>query len=344
MHRSPALSPGIGVIGAGFISRYHLEGLRSAGADVRSVCSRKLANARARSDEYDIADATDDLDRLLSRDDINAVVIATPDATHEELTIRAAAAGKSILLQKPMGLDVGQCRRMIEAAENHGVGLYVSFMHRYFEEVQALRSLLRRGELGRILSVRQRNATPGADWAAWFYSRDNVGGGVMMQLGVHGIDLLRYLFGEIDEVAAAIAITTPQRTLASGEIVEPDTEDLVLATYRFASGLMASHEVSYNEVAGTDRFRLEVYGEEGTAWLRSERGRFAVYTTEDGRWTTPVKAIDDDPGPAQHRHFLAMLTGEAPDDGSARDGLFATAIADAVYRSAADRPWTGIDT
>jgi len=331
----------VALLGAGHISDYHISGLREAGASVRAIFSRSEARAAAKAAQHAIPHHTSDHRSLLASDDIDAVVIATPDFTHAALAVAAAEAGKAILLQKPMARSAGECLRILEAVDKAGVLCCVSFLQRYFEEVGELRALLAAAALGPIHSVRQRNATPGADWAGWFYEKDKVGGGVVLQLGVHGIDLLRYCFGEIVAVRAATALLRHTRTLADGTIVRPDNEDLALATYRFASGALAVHEMSYTEVAGTDRFRLEVYGERGTAWLRTERGRLAVCAP--AHFGTVEWVAPELPAPrfalAQHRHFLAMVRGEAPPDGSARDGLVTVLVAEAIYRSAGAVDW-----
>ena len=336
--------PRIAVLGAGFISDYHIAGLQQAGAEVVALSGRREALVREKAARYGIAHATVDYRTILARDDVDAVVVATPDFTHEEVAVAAAQAGKAILLQKPMARTSAECARILEAAQKAGVVLSVSFLHRYFEEVEAVRELLGQGALGPVSHARQRNASAGADWAGWFYERAKVGGGVVLQLGVHGIDLLRHLFGEIQAVSASIATVRAVRVLADGTHVTPDNEDLALATYRFASGAVATHEMSYTEAAGTDRFRLEIYAERGTAWLRTGRGRLAVYVADDadrGEWVTPSL-----PPPSfqerQHRHWLAMVRGEAPRDSSARDGLAAALVAEAVYRSAASGGWESV--
>lgn len=337
--------PRIGMLGAGFISDYHLSGLQQAGAEIVSLYSRTEATAAAKAAQYGIPHHTTDHAELLARDDLDAVVITTPDFTHEPLAIAAAQAGQAILLQKPMARSSAECRRIIAAAEAAGVPLFVSFMHRYLVEIERTRALLAVGTLGPVHTVRQRNATPGADWAAWFFSKEKVGGGVVLQLGVHGIDLLRQLFGEIVQVKATTALLRQTRTLADGTLVQPDNEDTALAIYRFASGVQATHEMSYNEVAGTDRFRMEIYGERGTAWLRTERGRLALYApdqTSQPGWFEPAL-----PPPnfayRQHRHFLEMLTGAAPPDSSARDGLATLLVSEAIYRSAATDTWQEVE-
>jgi predicted dehydrogenase len=334
-----------GIIGAGHISDYHIVGLREAGAEVLVLCGRRAEAVRAKAARYGIPHATTDPDALLARDDVDAVVIATPDATHEPLALAAVRARKPMLIQKPMARSAAECRRILAAAEAAGVPVFVSFMHRYFEEVDEARRLLDGGALGALLSVRQRNATPGAGWAAWFYRRADVGGGVVLQLGTHGIDLLRYLFGDIVTVWAATATLRRERVLDDGTVVRPDNEDHAVALYRFASGLRAIHEMDYTEVAGTDRFRTEIYGERGTAWLRTERGRLAI-ARPDATGRPAWSAVDlppERPGPRQHAHVIAMVRGEAPPDGSARAGLHAALVAEAIYRSAASGHWEDVE-
>lgn len=330
----------VGMLGAGFISDYHIAGLQEAGADVMTIFSRTEARAQEKAQSFGIPHFTTDYQEVLARDDVEAVVIATPDFTHAEIAVAAARAGKPSLIQKPMARSSQECLRIIEAAEKARVPVYVSWMHRYFEEVVKVRELLAEGVLGRIYSIRQRNATPGAP-LAWFYSKEKVGGGGVLQLGIHGIDLLRYLFGEIEAVKATTALMKKEVTLADGSLITPDAEDMAIAIYRLASGAIAVHETAWNEIAGTDRFRMEIYGERGTAWLRTEKGSLSLYAPEYmGRegWFEPD--LPKHPfGWRQHHHFLAMVRGEDPPDSSARDGLASILVAEAIYRSAVSGDW-----
>jgi len=331
----------VGVIGAGFISNYHIPGLQEAGAEVVVLSDLVKSKAQQQAERYGVSEITVEYHEVLSREDIDAVVIVTPDFTHEEIAVASARAGKAILLQKPMARSSQECLNIIAAAEKAGVPLFVSFMHRHFIEVEKVQALLAEGALGKIHLVRQRNATPGADWSPWFFSKEKVGGGVVLQLGVHGIDLLRQLFGEIEAVKATTTIVQKRRTLTDGSTVVPNNEDLAVAVYRFTNGALAIHEMAYNEVAGTDRFRMEIYGLEGTAWLRTERGRLAVYAPAYlGRegWFEPNLPAPDF-GRRQHQRFLAMLRGDEPPDLSSRDGLVAVQVAEAIYRSADSGEW-----
>lgn len=335
MTRSPA--PKVAIIGAGFISAYHVDGLRAAGGvEIGPLVGRDAARTRTAADRLGIEAVATDLAEVLGDPAIDAVVIATPDATHRDIAIAALDAGKAVLLQKPMAMDAGECRAILKAAERATAPLSISFMHRHFPEVRWLARELAGGRLGRIHNIRIRNATPGADWADWFYSPDNVSGGVVMQLGVHGIDLIQHLFGRIARVTARTATLKPERTLADGRRVKMTLEDTANAIYTLGSGAQVSHEMSYTEVGGCDRFRLEVYAEAGTVWLRSGHGPAAIFApdlTGQAGWVTPE--IADEPlGRDHHAHWLRIAAGDSPPDDTGAAGLSTIEVAETLYRAA----------
>jgi predicted dehydrogenase len=330
---------GIGVIGAGLISAYHLAGLAAAGgAEVRVLAARTAARAGPMARRFGIPEVMTDWRAVLERADVDAVLIATPDSTHEEIAVAAAQAGKAILLQKPMAMTAGQCRRIIAAAREAGIDLQVSWMHRHFEEVVRAQELLASDKLGPVHHVRIRNATPGPH-EPWFFDRAQVAGGVVMQLGVHGIDLVRHLFGAIETVAATTAVLQPERRFPNGETAISDLEDEALATYRFAGGALGSHEVSFCEAAGTDRFRLEIYCADATLLLRTARGPLAIHAPRltGGRgWFVPELPARPF-GERQHARWLDILRGRIPSDPTAEDALAGHMVAEAIYRSAKSR-------
>ena len=339
---------GIGVVGAGFISDYHLRALGElADADVRVVGARRLERAAAQARRYHVPRATDDLSEVLSSAEVDAVVVATPDHTHHEITLAALRAGKAVLVQKPLAPTSEQAEELVVAAEESGVVLCVAFMHRFVDEAVTLAGLIREGALGELHMVRLRNATGGAGWSRWFYERPEHGaGGVAMQLGVHGIDLLLHLFGDIDAVSGCAGRHLEHRELDDGSVVAVDTDDYALAHYELAGGLVASHEMSHTEVAGCDRFRLEVYGSEGTAWLRQPTPGLSVYTSKGpfgSGWHAPdLPGVA--PGRRQHESFLAQVRGEIASDESAVDAVQGLAVVEALHRSALSRSWEAVRT
>jgi myo-inositol 2-dehydrogenase/D-chiro-inositol 1-dehydrogenase len=217
------------------------------------------------------------------------------------------------------------------------VDLQVSFMHRHFEEVVLARELLAEGALGALHTVRVRNATPGPDWGDWFFDPNQGPGGVVLQLGVHGIDLAAWLLGPIRDVSARMATLQPTRRLADGRIVEVSAgvPDTALASYAFASGVFGTHEMSLIEAQGCDRFRLELYGEAGTLWLRSERGRLALWAPQRKAAAWWVPELDNAPlGQRHHRSWLDGLTGRAPRGNTVEEAITGMQVVQAIGRSA----------
>jgi predicted dehydrogenase len=325
---------GVGIIGAGFIADYHLGGLADVpAASVRVVASRTLAKARDLAARYGVPDATDDVSAAIRRPDIAAVVITTPDNTHEELAIEALRTSRAVLLQKPMAPTSAACRRILAVAAETGADLQVSWMHRHFAEVAAARALLAGGAIGRVTSVRVRNATPGPDWGDWFFRRDVVGGGVVLQLGIHGIDLVGHLFGRVAAVSARTATLLTERRLRDGRVVAVENPDTAYAVYEIEEGPLVHHEMSMIEPAGTDRFRMEIYGTEGVLWLRTERGLLASARKGDETWT--VHTLDEASlGRRHHQHWIDGLLGLRPKDPTGLDGLTGILVAEAIATSA----------
>jgi predicted dehydrogenase len=327
----------IGVIGAGDISHYHLGGLQAAGgADVRVISGRTAERIAPVAQQYGIPDIETDYRAVLARDDIDAVMILTPENSHEEIAVAAAEAGKAMMVQKPVADTIGSCERLIEAAERAGVNLQVSYMHRYFEEVVYARDLIRSGQFGEIHTVRMRNATPGAIMP-WYYDPAVVKGGVVFSLGSHGIDLIQHLVGAIEDVSARTATMLRERTFSNDEVVtDIELEDIAFATYRMKNGIVVEHEMSGCEKKGTDRFLVEIYSENGTMLLRGPRGPLAIYApdiTGTSDWHLPDLA-DQPFGARHHAHWLDIVRGVLPDEASGWDSLAGMHVIQAVYQAA----------
>lgn len=329
----------VGILGAGEISRYHIDGLRAAGGcEIQVVCARTAASAQRLAAAYNIPHAEADVTAFLDRADLDAVVVATPVDTHVELAGAALKSGRAVLVQKPAARSSHDAARIVEAARRTGALLSVSFMHRYFDEVAALRGMLDAGRLGTVYSVRIRNATPGPAWSADYYRAPSDGAlaGVVAELGVHGIDLARYLVGEIRSVTAQARRVHPVRILRDGSQVVSEIDDHVVAVYETDTATVV-HEMDYAEVAGTDRFTLEVHGTKGVAAVRGPRGALAVVERVEGEeavWRRPAVA-GSALGERHHRHFLDQVRGSAAPDGTAEAAVAGLRVAEAVAMSCA---------
>lgn len=323
----------IGLIGAGSIAAYHIDGVRAAGGEIAAVAAASMESAARAAARFGIPRACL-WPEMIAGGGLDAVIVATPDDTHEEIAVAAIGAGLPCLVQKPLAPTAEAAARVADLARARGVLLGTSFMHRHLPETVAFRAMLEgpaevRG-LGRILSIRLRNATPGPDWGDWFYDPGRTGG-VVMQLGVHGLDLIEHLFGPIAEVSALSAVRRPSRRLADGRVVAVRSPDHVLALHRLASGVVATHEILFGEQAGTDRFKLEATCEGGQIELRGARGSLAV---NDGSGWRIVETGAASAGEVQHRFFLEALARGDRSDGTDAAGVQSVLAAEALTAAA----------
>ena len=194
---------GVAIIGCGAISTYHMDALRLI-PEARIVVCCDIVRERAEQAAAGAADVTADYAKAIDRSDVDLVFVLTPNYLHREIAVYAAQKGKHVFVQKPFAMDSQQCRDIICAAEQNHVKLFVSFMHRYFEESRWAKEYIASGKLGQIYMAHIRNSLPGSNYSTWQYDSALCGqGGAILDVGVHGIDLVRYLLGEIEQVVFA---------------------------------------------------------------------------------------------------------------------------------------------
>jgi len=252
------------IIGLGMALKPHIRSLEELTDRVEiAACyapSVERRKAFAAAHGYPVVD---DLDRALQDRTIEAAVVLTPPHTHLELVERCAAAGKHVLLEKPIDATVARARRAVEAMERSGRRLAVVLQHRFRTVSRRLAELVSSGEFGRLLSgsaaVRwwrppEYFAQPGRGMKA----RD--GGGVLLTQAIHTLDLFQSLAGEIAEVCA-FAATSPLRQI--------DTEDIVGAGVRFADGAIGTIDATTVAYPGFPE-RIELACEKATAQLNAE--------------------------------------------------------------------------
>jgi len=286
--------------------------------------------------------------------------------SHAEPTIAAAQAGKHVWCEKPLALTAADALRMWQAAERAGVTHMVGFNYRFVPALRHLRDLIAAGRLGRIYSLRATYLQEGGDDPTrpytWRSDRSAGGYNALGDLGVHIIDLARYLVGEIAAVSAMTATFVTERPLAQDPAVlrRVTTDDQFIATIRFASGAIGSLEASKVATGHKNCNRLEVNGSLGSAAFDLERlNELALYLREpddalNEGWRTVLVTEREHPfyavwWPHGHvigwehtfvheaRHLLnAIATGApvAPDGATFADGYRAMAVAEAILRAA----------
>ncbi len=205
----------VGVIGCGKIAeRASLPNVVNykEKAEIKVLCDIEESKAKALKDKFELSgvDIVNDWKKLVTRKDIDAVFVDTPNYLHEEMTVGAAENGKHILVEKPITITMKAADNMIKAAKKSGVYLMVEQTHRFNPVHQAAKSVLESGILGKIHNLRGRIGHAGPEYwsegkAHWFYDKSKSGGGAMVDIGVHITDLIRWFADKkITEVFATI--------------------------------------------------------------------------------------------------------------------------------------------
>jgi predicted dehydrogenase len=298
----------IGVIGLGMASAPHAQSLIDLAGRVEVAgCFSPSADRRAAFAARHGLPVVDRLETLLEDPDLSAVLLLTPPDTHADLVARCAAAGKHVLLEKPLDATPEGARAVVSAMETAGLTLGVVLQHRFRASVERLAGLVRDGALGRPLtaavSVRWwRDAAYYAQPGRGTRARD--GGGVLLTQAIHTLDAFVSLLGLPDEVAG-FAATSVLRSPDTGM----DTEDVVAAALRYGNGLLATVDATTAAYPGFPE-RIEIAGTEGSAVLAGDRLEVQLVTGErivEGQDGATLGG-GADPMAFSHRHHRAVLS------------------------------------
>jgi predicted dehydrogenase len=248
-----------GMIGCGSVSEVKSgPGLYKADrSSLVAVTSARPAMARAFAERHHIGRAYDTTEALLAAADIDAVYIATPPASHKQLTLQAARAGKHVYVEKPMALRFAECQEMIDACAGLGRRLFVAFYRRAMPRFRQVRQWLDDGAIGAVRTVAVVQHQPPAaddlspDTLPWRVRPEIAGGGKFLDMGVHTLDLLDFWFGPIAEVHG----------IASNQGGLYAAEDTVTATWHHEGGVQGCGSWCY--VCADNRDRVTIIGAKG---------------------------------------------------------------------------------
>jgi predicted dehydrogenase len=320
----------IGLVGAGAIAQLaHLPVLgKMRGARVAAICDNDRAKAQALAERFDIPDVVEDVEDLLEVEEIDAVVVATPNHLHEPHVLSALAAGKHVLCERPLALSARGIERLLAAAERAERYVMVANNHRFRTDVQALDRFLRVGELGPVSAVRAGAYHFRRPDAGWRLRRPESGGGAFFDYGIPLLDLALWL-GEFPEPRRVTAYMHRRAGAAA-------VEDQMLVQLECVNGVSCAFDVSGAYVGPEERWWFEVLAEAGSARLSPLR----VMKELNGRPfdVSPSGAAGrDSPFIQSYRaelaHFLAVVRGDAPYEPPA-DQVTLHRIVEAIYRSA----------
>jgi predicted dehydrogenase len=336
----------IAMLGTGFIGRFYtdsLHGYRSKDKIV-SVYSRREESVKKFMADYDVPFGTTNMEEAISRPDVEVVCVSLPNNLHEEAVMLCCKHKKAVMVTKPLGRNAEEGKRMLEAVEKAGI------FNGYLEDLvytpkflKAHESILS-GALGRILWAKSRETHPGPH-SEWFWDMEQAGGGCILDLGCHCVEIARtYIGKDIKPIEVMCWADTQVKPI--------DAEDHAIGLVKYENGAIGQFEVSWTFRGGLD-LRDEVMGSEGTIWTNGFlRTGFEMFTTGKGADYVAEKAesntgwlfpVGDELNELGYNHmFTDMLNafeqGTQPKE-TFYDGYVVNAILDAAYRSAKSKLW-----
>jgi predicted dehydrogenase len=357
----------VGFIGVGAVTAYHhLPGVRlDPRAELVAICDSDPATVARRAAEWEIQRTTTDPEVLCGWDDVDAVVICTPNDTHRPIAVAAARAGKHIMCEKPLGLSAAEVRTMYEAARDAGVVHMTAFTYRFGPSMRYMRHLLKSGALGEPRHFRSQRFLdwPETSWG-WRQYKARAGAGDLFDMTIHRLDFAIDLLGPIARVCGAVARFAPRDRTVDGQPCAPsDVDDWSCLIGEFASGATGVWEgTTLAKGYHRDGFGhewAEINGSEGSAVYRLHEPN-AILLGKTGHDLAPVIVPDEFLKPAGSPRnpsegapatvfrydlmweFISAIVERRAAVPSFYDGLNAQIVADAVLVSHANRRW--IDT
>jgi len=336
----------IAMLGSGFIGRFYadsLQGYRSQDKIV-SIYSRREETAKKFAEDYKVSHWTTSMEEAIMHPNVDIVCISLPNNLHEQAVMLCCKHKKAVMTTKPLGRNAIEAKRMLEAVE--AAGIFNGYLEDLVYTPKFLKALesVKNGALGRILWAKSRETHPGPH-SEWFWDLEQAGGGCILDLGCHCVEIARsYIGKDIKPIEVMCWADTQVKPI--------DAEDHAIGLVKYDNGAIGQFEVSWTFRGGLD-LRDEVMGSEGTIWINNflrtglemfTTGKGANYVAEKAEsntgWLFPV---GDELNELGYNHmfmdmFNALEQGTSPKE-TFYDGYVVNAVLDAAYRSAKNKLW-----
>jgi predicted dehydrogenase len=378
---------GVAVVGFGWMGRVHTQAyarvrhhypLLALRPELVAVAEEVPGRAEEAVGQYGFATAVRDWRAVAADPRVRAVSITAPNFLHREIGVAMAEAGKHIWIEKPVGLGAADARAVADAVAKAGVQGAVGFNYRNAPAVEAARELIASGELGTVTHVRVRLFS---DYAAhpegaltWRFERKRGGSGVLGDLASHGVDLARFLLGDIASLTADTAVFVPERArptgataghsrAAGGELGPVENEDYVNCLLRFASGARGVLEACRVSVGEQNNYGFEVHGTRGAVFWDFRRMNELGVSRGTAYQDQPVSTVYVGPGDGEFGafqpgaanpmgyddlkvieayRFLRSITDGKPLGATLTDAVHSATALDAMVRSAESGSWVNV--
>ncbi len=325
----------IGIIGLGKIAPVHAEAIQSSSnANLYSCFSSNPEKAESFAEKYSIKGFAD-LDEFLSDPGLHIVTLCTPNGTHLEYAKRIAKAGKNIVIEKPIEINLQRSYELLRYCQCKNVKIAVIYQNRFLDSVKKLKEAIDSGKFGKIFMadayVKWFRSQEYYDSAPWRGTLDLDGGGVMINQAIHTVDLMYYLVGEVDWVFSQTGTLTHRRI---------EGEDNALTLVKYKNGAMGVFQASTSIKPAQPR-RIEIHGENGSAILTDNRLELMLNDAEvsgnsldiPAGADDPLKGFSTEPHKRQYEQIVnAFLNGGEPVV-SGQESIHSVAIVNAIYES-----------
>jgi predicted dehydrogenase len=336
----------IAMLGSGFIGRFYadsLQGQRSRDRIV-SIYSRRELSAKKFASDYGCAHWTIEMEEAIAHPDVDVVCISLPNNLHETAVLLCCKHKKAVMTTKPLGRNAIEAKRMLEAVEK--AGIFNGYLEDLVYTPKFLKALesVKNGALGRILWSKSRETHPGPH-SDWFWDLEQAGGGCILDLGCHCVEIARNFIGkDIRPVEVMCWMDTQVKPI--------EAEDHAIGLVKYENGAIGQFEVSWTFRGGLD-LRDEVMGTEGTIWINNFlRTGFEMFTTGKGADYVAEKAesnsgwlfpVGDEMNDLGYNHmftdmFNSIEKGILPKE-TFYDGYVVNAVLDAAYASGRSKLW-----
>lgn len=339
----------VGMIGAGAIANDHCSSVNNySGAEMVAVADLSKARREALKTKYDMDKAHSTWEELVADKEIDAVTIALPNALHAEVALAAIRSGKHVMLDKPFALSYAEAKRVADAAKKKGITLMVGMNQRYNPDAQVLRTLVKRGELGEIFHIKaymcRRTGSP--KFGTWFVNKALSGGGCLLDIGVHILDLGLFISDHWDPVSVSGQTYSKFGHKGIGEggwgksdikkSMKFDVDDSAMALIRFRNGATLELNASWvlHQEAG-DRNGVELFGEKAGA--RTHPVKLFRFGKKKGEYeiVEPQHVRVNDRRKNRHADWLDAIHGKRDPICTVEQALTIQKLLDAIYKSSA---------
>lgn len=315
---------GFAVIGCGGIGGTRMKTI-SLNPDLRLVVACDVVEdlAKKRASEFQCEYETD-YERVISRGDVDCVVVSTPNKFHAPISIAALGAGKHVICEKPLARNPAEARGMVEASKKAGRILKTGFNHRHFRNVLKARELFDSGIIGNTTFLRARTGHGGGEHMlrSWFWNKEMAGGGTFLDNGVHVLDLARWFLGEIKEA----------KGYAETLYWPIEIEDNGFGLFKTIDGKVASIQSSWTEWFGY--MYIELYGDEGYIYIDNRNCAKTECGKRGGeRIVYDFSGMQDESWKLELNEFVSAVQANRRPLGDGYDGLRAIEMAYAIYES-----------